>query len=138
MVLTASSSPFDHTSELGRDTTFAKDVNVQTQGNDCIVSYNEYRDDVVDPLVFVGDLQNGEASLDVWTAALYQAIRELDEDVDLAVLQGEHVQHLFEELEKKNKDAAQESTVMRGVRYCLLYTSPSPRDGLLSRMPSSA
>ena len=24
------------------------------------------------------------------------------------------------------------------VRICLLYTSPSPRDGLLSRMPSSA
>ena len=24
------------------------------------------------------------------------------------------------------------------VLYCLLYTSPSPRDGLLSRMPSSA
>ena len=24
------------------------------------------------------------------------------------------------------------------VIYCLLYTSPSPRDGLLSRMPSSA
>ena len=26
----------------------------------------------------------------------------------------------------------------RGVEVCLLYTSPSPRDGLLSRMPSSA
>ena len=25
-----------------------------------------------------------------------------------------------------------------GVYSCLLYTSPSPRDGLLSRMPSSA
>ena len=25
-----------------------------------------------------------------------------------------------------------------GVTDCLLYTSPSPRDGLLSRMPSSA
>ena len=25
-----------------------------------------------------------------------------------------------------------------GVQPCLLYTSPSPRDGLLSRMPSSA
>ena len=24
------------------------------------------------------------------------------------------------------------------VLFCLLYTSPSPRDGLLSRMPSSA
>ena len=26
----------------------------------------------------------------------------------------------------------------RAGSYCLLYTSPSPRDGLLSRMPSSA
>ena len=25
-----------------------------------------------------------------------------------------------------------------GITFCLLYTSPSPRDGLLSRMPSSA
>ena len=25
-----------------------------------------------------------------------------------------------------------------GLEGCLLYTSPSPRDGLLSRMPSSA
>ena len=28
--------------------------------------------------------------------------------------------------------------VAEAVRNCLLYTSPSPRDGLLSRMPSSA
>ena len=27
---------------------------------------------------------------------------------------------------------------VRGELICLLYTSPSPRDGLLSRMPSSA
>ena len=26
----------------------------------------------------------------------------------------------------------------KGTKGCLLYTSPSPRDGLLSRMPSSA
>ena len=30
------------------------------------------------------------------------------------------------------------STPDDAYRYCLLYTSPSPRDGLLSRMPSSA
>ena len=29
-------------------------------------------------------------------------------------------------------------TRIRGVSICLLYTSPSPRDRLLSRMPSSA
>ena len=28
--------------------------------------------------------------------------------------------------------------VKDSIKYCLLYTSPSPRDGLLSRMPSSA
>ena len=28
--------------------------------------------------------------------------------------------------------------VMNDLMSCLLYTSPSPRDGLLSRMPSSA
>ena len=27
---------------------------------------------------------------------------------------------------------------LEDVQICLLYTSPSPRDGLLSRMPSSA
>ena len=31
-----------------------------------------------------------------------------------------------------------ENGVLAGPITCLLYTSPSPRDGLLSRMPSSA
>ena len=31
-----------------------------------------------------------------------------------------------------------ETTRDQGIPHCLLYTSPSPRDGLLSRMPSSA
>ena len=30
------------------------------------------------------------------------------------------------------------NSFMTGYQVCLLYTSPSPRDGLLSRMPSSA
>ena len=29
-------------------------------------------------------------------------------------------------------------SVAKEIELCLLYTSPSPRDGLLSRMPSSA
>ena len=31
-----------------------------------------------------------------------------------------------------------EGTDEKSQKSCLLYTSPSPRDGLLSRMPSSA
>ena len=39
------------------------------------------------------------------------------------------------------KEQAAESLMhaqLAGEKICLLYTSPSPRDGLLSRMPSSA
>ena len=38
----------------------------------------------------------------------------------------------------KNSNKFGVSTLMVMVKSCLLYTSPSPRDGLLSRMPSSA
>ena len=37
-----------------------------------------------------------------------------------------------------NLTAAVLARTTRNARICLLYTSPSPRDGLLSRMPSSA
>src|SRR5664279_3823720 len=41
-----------------------------------------------------------------------------------------------DEDEPVDKPAADTNLKLSG--YCLLYTSPSPRDGLLSRMPSSA
>ena len=41
------------------------------------------------------------------------------------------------EKEKKSLQEAHKST-LSDLQACLLYTSPSPRDGLLSRMPSSA
>ena len=57
-------------------------------------------------------------------AALFSALKQLDEQIlllDIAegLPQGEamDINHMLS---------------------CLLYTSPSPRDGLLSRMPSSA
>ena len=35
-------------------------------------------------------------------------------------------------------EAIAQAFAAAGISTCLLYTSPSPRDGLLSRMPSSA
>ena len=43
----------------------------------------------------------------------------------------------FKELIKQNHEEFESSTD-KPIVNCLLYTSPSPRDGLLSRMPSSA
>ena len=41
---------------------------------------------------------------------------------------------------KKKRAGSKGKTVVKNTKpnTCLLYTSPSPRDGLLSRMPSSA
>ena len=41
-------------------------------------------------------------------------------------------------LEKVIKSALGNAEHQQAPGVCLLYTSPSPRDGLLSRMPSSA
>ena len=43
-----------------------------------------------------------------------------------------------EELAHKLGVSRQSISKYEGAQACLLYTSPSPRDGLLSRMPSSA
>ena len=49
------------------------------------------------------------------------------------------IQTISETLEAYPRYRAQGFTVTVGIdEGCLLYTSPSPRDGLLSRMPSSA
>ena len=50
--------------------------------------------------------------------------------------------YLYErELSRKGRefnDSKEMANYLYGMYSCLLYTSPSPRDGLLSRMPSSA
>ena len=43
-----------------------------------------------------------------------------------------------DEIEKTESKEIKETSLNILIHGCLLYTSPSPRDGLLSRMPSSA
>ena len=44
----------------------------------------------------------------------------------------------IEELNEVDTTGVKPLSSVTGHELCLLYTSPSPRDGLLSRMPSSA
>ena len=61
-------------------------------------------------------------------AALFSSERPLD---------ARDLQTLFsQKVDKKDIQSALET--LQSHYSCLLYTSPSPRDGLLSRMPSSA
>ena len=72
--------------------------------------------------------QKREAYLDLYVSDHYSpSWREVAE-----VLRGVGLPHQADEVER---------TYVEGsiiYRYCLLYTSPSPRDATLSRMPSSA
>ena len=49
-----------------------------------------------------------------------------------------HIKELQSEVAGKKFDLERLEAAMTHFTNCLLYTSPSPRDGLLSRMPSSA
>ena len=51
----------------------------------------------------------------------------------------EDILKIIKKMLKQRKDSIEQFTAgNRQDLACLLYTSPSPRDGLLSRMPSSA
>ena len=65
------------------------------------------------------------------------ALPILDEDLDarLRVRMDEVEKALLEHVQS---EASFVTEAARHLMDCLLYTSPSPRDGLLSRMPSSA
>ena len=51
---------------------------------------------------------------------------------------GGDLAHAHKLVDGRRKLGAEVVAVVRQQSSCLLYTSPSPRDGLLSRMPSSA
>ena len=59
------------------------------------------------------------------------------QDNEQSIIQDENMERIAAEEAEKERVAAEEAEKER-IAACLLYTSPSPRDGLLSRMPSSA
>ena len=67
----------------------------------------------------------------VFFVTLTKGGQEVDLDVEQAKLPAYSLAHL-ETLYNTTEQAVEEN------ENCLLYTSPSPRDGLLSRMPPSA
>ncbi|GKU06980.1 unnamed protein product [Fusarium langsethiae] len=54
---------------------------------------------------------------DLWSKAYREAVQNMGQDVDVAILKGENIAQLFKELEGVDKDAADESVFLRGVKY---------------------
>ena len=66
--------------------------------------------------------------LDIETVPLHPNYDDLSEEA----------QQLFADKTSYQRKEASTADFYERAGICLLYTSPSPRDGLLSRMPSSA
>ena len=79
-----------------------------------------------------------------WHLRFRLIIQELTEELELTQVQLEIAERKLKKYEDNNtrstRDRKNNNVVKlsRRIYTCLLYTSPSPRDGLLSRMPSSA
>ena len=88
-----------------------------------------------------GTLVFGEATPPLDNTDFYANLAEVIDSQELNVIKND----LMDSVESdKDSRSDWEQTYRDGLEYlgmkydCLLYTSPSPRDGLLSRMPSSA
>ena len=85
-----------------------------------------------------------------YAKATLQSCLENKKDLDLVFEDMKSVSKAFEEskelklfvdskvVKDSDKINTLKSVFKNSSKSCLLYTSPSPRDGLLSRMPSSA
>ena len=77
-------------------------------------------------IIEVHTTNEGGHSVDFWAKRCIERIIAVSEDAP-------------EDVEKQINNLKDNiGKVIEQYMHCLLYTSPSPRDGLLSRMPSSA
>ena len=140
-------------SEMGTETgsTGAADDGSQAEGapsrHDLLVAEGDAAGDYLERLLDILDF-DGDIDLDVEGE---RAVVSIIGEGDVDRLVGDHGE-VLDALQELTRLAAMAETGQRSrlmldiagyrarrrAELCLLYTSPSPRDGLLSRMPSSA
>ena len=87
------------------------------------------------------DIQKEKSLYHAYPEEVYDVIHMIDSDVDQAFIFGHNP--TFTSIANHFTDEYIDNVPTCGIVYleckvCLLYTSPSPRDATLSRMPSSA
>lgn len=72
-------------------------------------------------------IEAANAPSDLWSKAYREAVQNMGQDVDLAILTAENIAQLFKELEEVDKHATNESVFLRGVRYLSSIQVPLER-----------
>ena len=103
-----------------------------------------YRDSIIDYDILNLEDFEFQSGITVPNVKLaYKTYGKLNDDASNAVLllhgiSGTHESAVSVLIKGRNRAISPEKHFIIAPNICLLYTSPSPRDGLLSRMPSSA
>ena len=74
----------------------------------------------------------------ILAAGLGKRMRNYNPDIPKPLIKVNSKPFIQYAIDLLNEVRAKEIIINVHYKSCLLYTSPSPRDGLLSRMPSSA
>ena len=90
-------------------------------------------------LDLIGDATDVSVVTDwMWDNDMNGSIDDDEAQVTFATGAEDGEMYTLEATDINGCDGTAEVVISTGSSFCLLYTSPSPRDGLLSRMPSSA
>lgn len=78
-------------------------------------------------LTIDGEIDGAVVCSDLWSAAYREAVENLGEEIDIAILKGKNIEQLLRKLEEIERDVTQESAFLRGVKYLRSLQVPLER-----------
>lgn len=109
--------PLNQASDNPRVSNIARDDKAKTRDDQSTFYAGDLEQTSIDRSNTGGDTENVVPTSDLWSAAFREAVASLGKDIDVAILKGKNVEHLFRELDEIDKEATQESAFLRGVKY---------------------
>ena len=73
------------------------------------------------------DMSSYDTQPDIWSTAFQRAVHNLEGSIELTILEGSNIRHLFEELENLSNDAVKQSAFLRGLAHLRSAKMPLER-----------
>jgi hypothetical protein len=125
---TASSLSLNQATDVPRESANTENDEARIQTEQSPLHGNRLEQNLTtDRLTLRGDIGSVIVSSDLWSAAYREAIENLGDEIDIAILNGKNVAQLFKELEEIGKGVTHESAFLRGVRYLRSLQVPLER-----------
>ncbi|KAL4781503.1 hypothetical protein BJX76DRAFT_350139 [Aspergillus varians] len=115
--LTAGSLPPDQSNHVSRKTTDTGTDQIQAQASQGTLCQNVHERNLTTNQSTLDDGIESAVPSDLWSAAYIEAIDNMKEEIDIAILRGKSAEQLFSELQESGSQATNESAFVKGVNY---------------------